>query len=199
MALVFRRWGVPVISVAFTTGLQLSNVVQETVGWVLIAVAAVAACVYVYFERRTETREATMTSGDENTNTGGGDQNINYGSQEVGINKGIINREVPPSAHVRKIKENEPRGAQFVTTYHVDLEGRPPMLGVAASGSSDIQIVGVHKQGGGGLFGVEEGSADNGTGYYKAFKDPPPGRYVVEVFTAAPVNDMKFETFEAFI
>jgi len=79
-----------VISLAFTTGLQLSNAVQESVGWVLIGLAAVGACVYVFFERRTETKEATMTSGDENTNTGG-DQNINYGQQHVGINKGTIN------------------------------------------------------------------------------------------------------------
>lgn len=55
MAFLVRRWGVPVISVSFASGLQLTGAVEQTAGWVLIGVAAVVAVAYVIVERRVET------------------------------------------------------------------------------------------------------------------------------------------------
>jgi parallel beta-helix repeat protein len=191
LALRDRRHQEAAVKARKSQGIHLENCRDALVEGNYIAGADVGVSAYQ------SSGSAIRNNRVEGTSQLSGDKNINYGSQEVGINKGVINREVPPSVQVRKIKENEPRGSQFVTTYHVDLTGRPPMLGVAATGSGDIQSVAVYKQGGGGLFGVEEGGVDQGAGYYKTFQDPAPGRYIVEVYSTAAVSGIGLETFES--
>jgi hypothetical protein len=57
--LAFRRWGPPLISVVFASGLQLSNAIQEDAGWALIVLACVLAALYIWIERRVEATGAT--------------------------------------------------------------------------------------------------------------------------------------------
>jgi len=92
MALAFRRWGPPVISLVFATGLQLSDAVQESIGWVLIGVSLLLAFVYVLVERRTEpsASAASLLQVDRDESI-----NITTHNQFGGTNIGKLNIERP--------------------------------------------------------------------------------------------------------
>lgn len=70
-------------------------------------------------------------------------------NQSGGVNANTINinHETPPAVELTKGSENEPRGDSFVTTYFADLQGRPPMLGIAATGSRHIETINARKVG----------------------------------------------------
>jgi hypothetical protein len=127
-----------------------------------------------------------------------GDRNINYGTQGVGINKGTINyNETPVTCQVTALDKNKAQGDLFITTYRADLTGNPPKFIVAATGSQHIDEIYVRRfQQSGAMSGARKDAIDGGTGQVAAYDGPGPGKYLIEVRTSKPVDNIKIETFE---
>lgn len=102
------------MGVLFASGLQLTEAVQHTLGWLLVGLSVLLAVAYILVERRMES--AAMASG-------GGDTNVNYGTQGIGINRGNINISAPqPSVHAEGLAYNEPSGDYFLTRARFTLD-----------------------------------------------------------------------------
>jgi hypothetical protein len=100
--------------------------------------------------------------------------------------------ETPPSLNVAILEENEQYGDAYRTSVALNLNGRPARFGVSVVGKHirDLML----RQDGPSTFlsNVEKG--DVGDGRHVFFcQHPNPGRYIAEIESTAPENDLRVE------
>jgi hypothetical protein len=107
--------------------------------------------------------------------------------------------ETPPGVTRQVIKENEKRGDEYVTTLRLDLQGRPPLLGIKVK-ADHLRMLNVAQYVPPGGVGTsmlqvyqEETFMDGRTG--KAIANPNPGSYLAEVYSSEPETALEIETF----
>lgn len=148
-----------------------------------------------------ETKSEAATSGDHSPatsvshsgtgdiNSAAGDQNINYGHQEVGINKGVINREITPKAALYGVAENVPDGDAFLSTYRIVLTGRPAALRAVAPHENVTELDMHEDKDWSAGFALAYGENPEGFPLLET-PNPPPGSYILEVRLRAPVTGL---------
>lgn len=182
--------------------------------WAWIAVAAIAAALALYslwcfFHPATQgasVDDANSTHDDHSAEQGDNSTYIDQSVTSHNAQPGSVTAhsvtfvaETPPGVKREVIEENERRGDEYVTTLRLDLQGRPPLLGIKVKadhlrmlnlaqyvppGGVGTSMLQVHQ---------EETFADRRTG--KAIANPNPGSYMAEVYSSEPETDLEIETF----
>ncbi len=107
--------------------------------------------------------------------------------------------ETPPGVSRQVIEENQRRGDEYVTSLRLDLQGRPPLLGIKVK-ADHLRILNMTQYvppGGVGSsmlqVSSEETFEDGRVG--KAILNPNPGSYRAEVYSLEPETSLEIETF----
>jgi len=119
-----------------------------------------------------------------------GDHITSY-NQSGGITAHTVHvAETPPTINLAsKLGDNVKEGDRYVTSFALDLTGRPPAFGFAARGEG-VEEVRLRQDGpSSALFNVLRGETTLGY-HFMQCGNPAPGRYVAEVVTNAPVSKL---------
>jgi hypothetical protein len=126
-----------------------------------------------------------------------GDHITSY-NQSGGITAHTVHvAETPPAINVAsKLGDNVKEGDRYVTSFALDLAGRPPALGFAARGEGveEVRL----RQDGPSTFLSNVLRGETTLGYhFMQCGNPAPGRYVAEVVTSAPVSKLDIHPLDA--
>jgi hypothetical protein len=122
-----------------------------------------------------------------------GDHITSYG-QSGGITAHTVRvAETPPSVNlVSKLRDNVKEGDRYVTSFALEVAGRPPALGFAAKGDG-VEEVRLRQDGPStALFNVVRGETTLGH-HFMQCGNPAPGRYIAEVVTSTPVSKLDLQ------
>lgn len=126
-----------------------------------------------------------------------GDHITSY-NQSGGITAHTVHvAEMPPTINLAsKLGDNVKEGDRYVTSFALDLTGRPPALGFVARGEG-VEEVRLRQDGPSTvLFNVVQGKTTLGY-HFMQCGNPAPGRYVAEVVTSAPVSKLDIQPLDA--